>query len=124
MSAIAESTMGHAVSGDPRLAVQLLLERGETTRNAKLIELAALVTQRHETRIDASAELLARAQALKQRYCQAGVPTIGAQRSGRSAGGLSLLARTGVRTSCPAAMVAAREADSETASDRTRRDRD
>jgi CheY-like chemotaxis protein len=92
VSSLAERAMGHSVNGQPRQAVQMLLDDGETTRNAKLIELAALVTQRHHAKIDDSAELLARADALKQRYCQAGTQAVGTPRRHRSAGGLTLRA--------------------------------
>lgn len=92
VSSLAERAMGHSVSGQPRQAVQMLLDDGEATRNAKLIELAALVTQRHHAKIDDSAELLARADALKQRYCQAGTQAVGTPRRHRSAGGLTLRA--------------------------------
>jgi len=92
VSALAERAMGHSLGGQPRLAAQMLLDDGEATRNAKLIELAGLVAQRHRDKIDDSAELLSRAEALKQRYCQGGAPAIGTPRRNRSAGGLTLRA--------------------------------
>lgn len=92
VSSLAERAMGHSVGGQPKQAVQMLLADGEATRNAKLIELAALVTQRHKSKIDDSAELMARADALKQRYCGAGTQAVGTPRRQRTAGGLTLRA--------------------------------
>ncbi|HEX6706971.1 MAG TPA: response regulator [Albitalea sp.] len=90
ISAMAEKAMGHALNGAPGDAVKLLLMQGEQTRNAKLIELAGLVAQRHHERIADVADLSARAQELTQRYCAAGAHLIGAKQGGRSAGGMTL----------------------------------
>ena len=89
VSAWAERAMGHSLKGEPRLAVQLLLEEGERTRNAKLIEMAGLVAQRHHEKIDDAAALSAQAKVLKQRYAGA-IASFGARQGGRSAGGLTL----------------------------------
>ncbi len=51
ISAMAEKAMGFAVNGAPGDAVKILLAQGEETRNAKLIELAGLVAQRHHEKI-------------------------------------------------------------------------
>jgi len=90
ISAIAEKAMGRAMAGAPADAVQLLLDEGERTRNAKLIELAGLVAQRHHDKIADAAPLAAAAKELQQRYCASGGHLIGARKGGRSAGGLSL----------------------------------
>jgi hypothetical protein len=80
------------MNGSPGEAVQMLLKVGAETRNAKLIELASLVAQRHQEKITDVAELQARARDLAQRYCAKGAHLIGAKQGGRSAGGLSLRA--------------------------------
>jgi len=90
ISAAAEKAMGYAVNGAPGDAVKILLVQGEETRNAKLIELAALVAQRHHEKIDDVAQLQARARELAQRYCSQGGHVIGSKPGGRSAGGLSI----------------------------------
>jgi tetratricopeptide (TPR) repeat protein len=92
ISAIAEKAMGRAMAGAPGEAVQFLLNEGERTRNAKLIELAGLVAQRHHDKIADAPPLAAAAKELQQRYCASGSHLIGARKGGRSAGGLRLRA--------------------------------
>ncbi|RQP22112.1 response regulator [Piscinibacter terrae] len=93
ISATAEKAMGAAMNGAPADAVRLLLASGAETRNAKLIELAGLVAQRHHEKIADVESLQARARELSQRYCSQGAHLIGgSKQGGRSAGGLSLRA--------------------------------
>ena len=92
ISAIAEKAMGRAVSGAPAEAVQMLLDEGAGTRNAKLIELAGLVAQRHQEKIDDVESLTAAARELMQRYCSKGAQLMGARSGGRAAGGMRLRA--------------------------------
>lgn len=92
ISSTAEKAMGHALNGAPADAVKMLLAHGEQTRNAKLIELAGLVAQRHQEKIEDVGALSAQAQALAQRYCMKGAQLIGTKQGGRSAGGLRLRA--------------------------------
>lgn len=90
IGAMAERAMGHALNGAPADAVRALLAQGAQTRNAKLIELAGLVAQRHHEKISDVADLQAQAKALTQRYCTQAAQLIGGKRGGRSAGGLTL----------------------------------
>jgi CheY-like chemotaxis protein len=93
VSSTAEKAMGAAMNGAPADAVKLLLASGAETRNAKLIELAGLVAQRHHEKIENIEELQSRARELSQRYCGKGAHLIGgSKQGGRSAGGLSLRA--------------------------------
>lgn len=92
IASMAEQAMGHALNGAPGHAVKMLLVQGAETRNAKLIELAGLVAQRHHEKIDDIAALQAEARELTQRYCSNGAQLIGAKTGGRSAGGLRLRA--------------------------------
>ena len=69
---MAEQAMTHSVKGSPAVAVQTLLKQGEETLNAKLIELAGLVLQRHRERIDLYEAMMARVEALKEQYCSKG----------------------------------------------------
>jgi CheY-like chemotaxis protein len=87
---LAERAMNHAVQGQPRAAVQTLLKHGQDTGNAKLIEMAGLVAQRHKERIDGVDELLKTAGALAHRYCAPTTHIAGVRRSNRSAGGMVL----------------------------------
>ncbi|WP_372524753.1 hypothetical protein [Piscinibacter sp.] len=92
ISAMAEQAMGYALNGAPAEAVKMLLAQGEQTRNAKLIELAGLVAQRHHEKIDDAATLAAAAKALMTRYCSKGAHLIGTRTGARAAGGLRLRA--------------------------------
>ena len=87
---IAETAMRHSMRGGAETAVRLLIEQGEATRNAKLIDMASLVLKRHHDKIPSAAELEEQVTALQDRYV---VPLGGAAtRIGhaRAAGGLAL----------------------------------
>lgn len=87
---VAETAMNHSVRGEPRLAVEMLLNRGAETGNAKLIEMAGLVARRHADRIDDAQTLIGSATAMAERYCAPATHIAGVRRSNRSAGGLVL----------------------------------
>jgi CheY-like chemotaxis protein len=86
---MAEQAMTHSVKGSPAVAVQTLLKQGEETLNAKLIELAGLVLQRHRERIDLYEAMMARVEALKEQYCSKGT-RVSLNDTGRQAGALAL----------------------------------
>ena len=90
ITSIAEEAMAHSVRGRPRSAVESLLKRGTDTRNAKLIEMATLVTRRHADTIEDRDDLLAEAASLQRRFCQPITHLAGVRRTGRSPGGLVL----------------------------------
>jgi len=86
---IAETAMRHSMRGTAKVGVELLIQQGAETRNAKLIDMATLVLKRHEEKIDNAAELREQIGELHRRFVQplgggAGV------RQARSAGGLAL----------------------------------
>jgi hypothetical protein len=89
---LTEQDMTLSLKGDPQAAVERLLEEGARTQNAKIIESSHLVLQRYQTRIDAHANLLIKAQELRDLYrttdIHAGLGEHNA--SGRAAGGMSL----------------------------------
>ena len=87
---LAEQAMNHAVRGEPRAAVETLLEHGQQTGNAKLIEMAGLVANRHRERIEGVDALLSSAATLAHRYCAPSTHIAGVRRSNRSAGGMVL----------------------------------
>jgi len=93
VTALAEQAMTYTLAGQPRAAVQSLLSAGNRTMNAKLIDMARMVLQRHAEKIGDAAELLEQADTLKQRY--AGTPPVAplVGEAGRQAGGLVLRAR-------------------------------
>lgn len=93
---VAETAMRHSMRGTARTAVELLIQQGEQTRNAKLIDMAGLVLKRHAEKIDGAAELAEQIDALHARYVK---PIAGGASKAHAAGGVALRA--------PAAAVAA-----------------
>lgn len=65
---VAETAMRHSLRGSARTAVELLIQQGETTRNAKLIDMASLVLKRHTEKIEDAAALAERIDALQGRF--------------------------------------------------------
>ena len=100
VTALAEQAMSHSLAGEPRAAAKALLSAGARTMNAKLIDMARMVLQRHAEKIPDAADLLGMADELKQRY--AGGPPVAplVVDNGRQSGGLALRAREG--TPCEA----------------------
>ncbi len=88
--AVTEQAMERSMQGDPAAAVAMLLEQGELTLNAKLLEMAALLTRRHAAAMPDAEALATRALALLRRSAHSGGHIAGIQRSGRSPGGLQL----------------------------------
>jgi len=89
---LTEQAMALSLKGEPQHAVESLLEHGERTLNAKLIESAHLVLHRYTGRIPDEAALTARAQALRERYRTTDIHAgLGEQaHTGRAAGGVAL----------------------------------
>lgn len=65
---ISQEAMAHSLKGDPKGTVEQLLDAGERTANAKLIESAHQVLQRYSDRMIEHPALLERAEALRERY--------------------------------------------------------
>lgn len=65
---VAETAMRHSLRGSARTAVELLLQQGEATRNAKLIDMASLVLKRHAEKIADASALAERIDALQGRF--------------------------------------------------------
>jgi CheY-like chemotaxis protein/Tfp pilus assembly protein PilF len=86
---MAEEAMNHTVRGTPETAVRMLIDKGQDTLNAKLIELANKVLQRHHARISGGVELADRCSALLMRFCVQGT-RINLNEVGRSAGAIAL----------------------------------
>ncbi|AOW14212.1 response regulator receiver protein [Hydrogenophaga crassostreae] len=89
---LTEQAMTLSLKGEPQSAVQALLEQGEKTLNAKIIESAHLVLQRYEEKITERGPLLIHAQALREKYRTTEIHAgLGEQaHTGRAAGGMSL----------------------------------
>ena len=85
----AEQALGQSLRGSPVFAAQTLIRQGGDLRNARLLELAIKVLQRHAERIPMHAEMTQEARHLLQRYCPQG-SQVGLVAVGRSAGALAL----------------------------------
>jgi hypothetical protein len=94
ITALAEQAMSHSLAGEPRAAAKSLLTAGARTMNAKLIDMARMVLQRHAEKIADADDLLGMADELKQRY-GGGMPPAAPLTgdNGRQSGGLVLRAR-------------------------------
>lgn len=93
ISRMAEQAMDRALRGDASGAAQTLLAQGESTLNAKLLEMAGHIARRHRETVGDADALCVKATAILQRTCRAGNLIAGIQRSGRSPGGLQLRGR-------------------------------
>lgn len=96
ITALAEQAMSYSLAGEPRAAVKALLAAGARTMNAKLIDMARMVLQRHAEKIPDAAELMRMADELKQRYSGAPLMAPLATDNGRQSGGLAIRARESV----------------------------
>lgn len=65
---VAETAMRHSLRGSAKIAVELLIQQGERTRNAKLIDMAGLVLKRHADKIETAAQLSEQIEDLNSRY--------------------------------------------------------
>ncbi len=84
---IAETAMRHSMRGTARVGVELLIQQGESTRNAKLIDMASLVLKRHAEKIDDADTLAAQISDLQTRYV---LPMGSLTGRNRAAGGVAL----------------------------------
>ncbi|MBT9494486.1 MAG: response regulator [Paucibacter sp.] len=84
---IAETAMRHSMRGSARAGVALLIQQGETTRNAKLIDMASLVLKRHAEKIDDAEQLAEQIQQLHTKFV---LPLGGTANRKRAAGGMAL----------------------------------
>jgi CheY-like chemotaxis protein len=89
---LTEQAMASSLKGEPQRAVEMLLEQGEATLNAKIIESSHLVLQRYQDQINDHETLLLRAQALREKHRTTEIHAgLGEQaHTGRAAGGMSL----------------------------------
>ncbi|HLO94904.1 MAG TPA: response regulator [Burkholderiaceae bacterium] len=88
---IAETAMRHTMRGSARVGVELLIQQGEETRNAKLIDMAQAVLKRHAEKIEDAESLNVQIEALQKRFVLPLGVTI-SRRNVRQAGGLALRA--------------------------------
>ena len=94
VTALAEQAMSHSLAGEPRAAAKALLAAGARTMNAKLIDMARMVLQRHADKIADAHDLAGMADELKQRYAGGPLPTAPLTGdTGRQSGGVAIRTR-------------------------------
>lgn len=101
ITAIAEQAMELSLRGNPGQAVQLLLDQGQQTLNAKLLEMCVLLTRRHAHAVPDAVARAVDATAVLRRACSPMTHIAGIQRTGRSPGGLQLRGRAGQAEPAP-----------------------
>lgn len=87
---IAEQAMSRSAAGQAAQAVEMLLDQGEHTRNARLLEMAGAVTRRHAEHLADAAALQARVTVLQEGWCAPLTHIAGVRRSARAPGGVVL----------------------------------
>ncbi|CAD5367240.1 Response regulator [Rubrivivax sp. A210] len=92
--ALSAQAMDDSLKGDQAGAARRLLEAGERTLNAKLLEMAGVLARRNAAAIPEAQALMARSAELLKKSCQATNHIAGIQRAGHSLGGLKLRGRT------------------------------
>ncbi len=90
ISGMAEKALAHSVDGAPRAAVKALLAKGSETLNAKLIELASLLLQRHADTIGEAGALGSAIGELQRAHCNRATLALLGAGAGRVAGGLAI----------------------------------
>jgi CheY-like chemotaxis protein len=93
VSTVTERAMELALKGQQGDAARLLLQTGEETLNAKLLEMAAALAKRHQANIPDAEALIERSAAILRSCLTSTSHIAGIQRSGRSPGGLQVRGR-------------------------------
>lgn len=93
VGAIAEAAMDLSLQGQPGPAVAQLLEAGERTLNAKLLDMARGLAERQKAKLPDAAVLIERATARLRAVSVGRHALVGGGASNRTPGGLTLLAR-------------------------------
>ena len=87
---LAQMAMAHSLQGAHATAVSSLMERGKETLNAKLVELAGMVLNRHANKITGSHGLAEMVDDLRRKFCSKGTQVALGGGSHRAAGALSI----------------------------------
>lgn len=87
---VAEQAMNKSLAGEAPAAVGILLEQGDLTRNAKLIDMAGAVARRHAKHVPDVDEVQARVKTMQDLYCAPLTHIAGVRRSARMPGGVVL----------------------------------
>ena len=87
---VAEQALNRSMSGEAAQAVAILLEQGEHTRNAKLIDMAAAGARRHAQHVPDVVAVQQQVPDLQSAYCAPLTHIAGMRRSARMPGGVVL----------------------------------
>lgn len=90
VNSIAEQALNKSIAGHASAAVEMLLQQGEQTRNAKLIEMAAAVARRHADQVPDADAIEQRVRSMQASYCAPLTHIAGVRRSARMPGGVVL----------------------------------
>lgn len=90
ISNLAEQALNKSLKGQAAAAVEMLLEQGGHTRNAKLIDMAAAVAHRHAGLVPDAEAVQQRAQLLQDSWCAPATHLAGVRRTARMPGGVVL----------------------------------
>jgi len=90
ISNIAEQALNRSLNGEAAAAVEILLQQGEHTRNAKLIEMAGAVARRHAKVVPDVEGAIERARQMQADWCLPLTHIAGVRRSARMPGGVVL----------------------------------
>jgi len=82
--------MQRTLQGEQRAAVVQLIQQGTLTRNARLIEMAGTLLNRHLPHVEDAEVLMVEINRLQRTLCHPITHIAGIRRSGRSPGGLLL----------------------------------
>lgn len=86
---VAEAAVTQSMNGEPTAAIQALIAKGQATQNARLIENAIQLLQKHATKVQGAEVLALQLHALRQR-CGAGNVKASLGQHGRQAGSLAI----------------------------------
>lgn len=87
--AMSESAVALSMTGDPTTAIQDLIQKGNETLNARLVDNATQLLQKHATKVTGAEALALQLHALRQR-CGAGNVKATLGQTGRQAGSLAI----------------------------------
>ena len=87
---IAEQALNRSLSGESQAAVEMLLQQGEHTHNAKLIEMAGAVARRHAKHVHDVDGIQHRVKTMQDAYCAPLTHIAGVRRSAHMPGGVVL----------------------------------
>ncbi len=89
-SRVAQNGVDMALNNEPKRAIEMLLQYGDVTYNARVIELAGQLLKRYASKVEGVTRLIDMQGVLARRFCIPSTHIAGIRRSGRSSGGLVL----------------------------------